>query len=115
MKRDTVDIERLKQLYYEDELSIKEVSQILNVSYSLILRLMIKNNLERREAKQNYNMNDKIKLRTLKKMYYEEKMGIRKIANILGVSDSSILKFMIEHKLERRPQKAIICDLQKSE
>lgn len=110
MKRDTVDIERLKQLYYKEELSIKEVSQILNVSYSLILRLMIKHNLERREAKQNYNMNDKIKLRTLKKMYYEEKMGIRKISKILGVSDSSILKFMIEHKLERRPPKSIICD-----
>lgn len=104
MKRDTLDINYLKELYYTKNMSLKEVSYEMDVSESTILRVMIAQGLERRDRKNEINVKDKINLKELKKLYYKKMYGMKRLAEYFKVSESSILNIMRANKLDRRSQ-----------
>jgi transposase len=96
--------DELKQLYYNQGATLKEMSEKFNVSIPTIARWMDDYNLQREELSkrrlpEGVNRPPKEELESL---YYEQNLTISDISEMIGCSKSTVFKWMKDYKISSR-------------
>ena len=87
--------ENLNNLYWKKNLTLKEISKKLNVSYTTIGRLMDKFNIKRRSTSEA-KLKGKYKptKKELYDLYCNKKLDSKEIANKFKVGQTTILRWL---------------------
>ena len=97
-KRLNLDVNKIKNLYINKSKSIREISRILNVNYSLIRKKLKELNIEIRPKKLDLDENK------IKELYLNQRKSATKIGKIMGVSFVTIVKRLKEGGIKIRTQ-----------
>lgn len=97
------DPDRLRTLYWDDELSLREIADKYGVSKRTILTHFQKHNIDRRPpnptpAKQVYRDAD-----WLRREYQDNGRTLRELANECGVDKDTIRRWLARHEIPIRP------------
>lgn len=107
---DTIDLEEVRRLYWEEGLSIVAVAGRLGVNHKVISRIMRRNNIPGRshreaqilaESSGRYSKLD-IDPEEVRRLYWEEELSIQDVAERFGVNRWSISRIMVTHNIPRR-------------
>ena len=115
MERPWTDEDRLRELYWEQQMSQAEIARELNCSKPTIERWFRKFDIETQSQEDAQKLNQKSgdgycnkkehqwqKKSVLEKLYVEERKGVTKIANELGTIPNTIYKWLDKHNIETR-------------
>jgi len=95
--------EVLRKLYWNDKLSIHKIAKNFKVTPNAVRYYMIKNNIQRRKAKNVQKENCGISEEVLKELYLKKKLTLDKICKALNVkSRSTIIYKLIKYNIPLR-------------
>lgn len=96
-----VDIpqEEVARLYYEEGLTQEQIGEIYGVSFSGISQRMRKWGMETR-TQSDYKI--EIQKELLEELYYNQRLTLKQIAEIFGVTDGTVANRMKEYGMKRR-------------
>jgi transposase len=87
----------LRYLYWNKNLSLKQIAKILGTSYSTLYYWMIKHKIQRRKPKKII-----IPKTTLLNLYINKNLNTREIANKFRCSDETIRKKLVKYGIPRK-------------
>ena len=96
--------DKLFDLYWKKKLSLQEIASLFNVTPQAISYWMKKFNIRRRTPQEAASLRAKIKLSSyqLEDLYLKQGRSINKIAEKLGVSPSTVRKYLIKFNIPRK-------------
>lgn len=95
MGKAKIDVEKLKQLANDENVTIAEAARMLNVSYSAVASRVNRLQLEWRK-KERFTIDDVVEL------YHNQHMSLRQVANNLATTTSAVAYLMQKHNVPRR-------------
>lgn len=106
---DYTDPDWLRARYYDDEMTMQEMADLADVSYSAIYQNMDKNGIERRGTGESVALRGTGRKtgrhdekEWLEQKYHEDTCSLKEMAEMADVSVRTILDRMEEHGIERR-------------
>jgi 5-methylcytosine-specific restriction endonuclease McrA len=91
---------KLKKMYYDKEMTLKEIGEKIGARASVVLDWMHYYNLETRSAVQRDTADIPRKL--LKKLYIEKEHSIYEIQKITGYNRETVRRYMKKYNIDRR-------------
>jgi DNA-binding transcriptional regulator LsrR (DeoR family) len=104
----SLDIERLRKLYWEEEMSLREVAAETAVSYDTIRNRFHENEIPVRDSRQGgVEVADESRLREL---YRDESLSTRDIGEKFGVSQTTVRRRMEKYDIPLRDRRVELPD-----
>lgn len=99
----TINIDLFKKLYYDEQLSIKEILNKLDVEKGILYYVMEKNNLPKRKVHYSTKYYKDITKDLLEKLYINDRKSIPSISEELNIPTSAIYSKIKEFNLPINP------------
>jgi len=93
--------EVLRNLYWDEGLSVSDIADKFCVSYATVYRHMEKHGIERRTANQDKEGDWKNE-EVLRKLYVKNGLSIPEVADELGCGKTTVHRWLKKHGIERR-------------
>lgn len=89
--------DKIKYLYFKRKLSLKKVANEIGVSAGTIRKNMVLSGIERRPSRKRQLT--KTSKEKLKKLYFEKRMPIEKVAKRLDIGTTTLFRWLKEYKI----------------
>lgn len=99
------DEERLRNLYWGEEMSLREIASHLDTTYTTVRRWFNRHDIKRRKSRKKStgrHQNEAV----LRELYAEKRLSTHQIAERLGVAQSTIRYWLDKHGIEAREEQS---------